>query len=133
MVTQSIALNLAKQYVSAVQSTGTNVHRAFLFGSYVRNHQHEWSDIDIALIGDDFIGLTVIDKEPFRFLHLQSNFIDIETHTFPTKYLKNSDPFLNEILKTGIEIPIHENIESFVKNFEANLKPMTQEELIRRT
>lgn len=83
---------------------GINIRKAYLFGSYARNRQHEWSDIDIALIADDFIGLPVVDKDRFRILHIQPEFIAIETHTFPTRRLEEGDPFIREIVKTGIEI-----------------------------
>lgn len=104
MVKQSIAIKTAKDYLQAVRAEGVNVHRAFLFGSFAKNRQHEWSDIDIALIGDNFIGVAALDKDSFRKLHLQPQFVSIETHTFPTERLKSGDPFLDEILKTGIEI-----------------------------
>lgn len=83
---------------------GVNIRRAYLFGSFAKNRQHEWSDIDIALIADDFIGLPVVDKDPFRILHIQPEFIAIETHTFPTSRLEEGDPFIREIVKSGIEI-----------------------------
>ncbi len=101
---QSIAIKIAKDYLKAVRSEGVKVHRAFLFGSYATNRQHEWSDIDIALIGDDFIGVTAIDKDRFRKLHLLPEFLSIETHTFPTRRLEEGDPFLKEIVNEGVEI-----------------------------
>ncbi len=104
MVDQSIAIKTAKDYLKAVRAEGVKVQRAFLFGSFAKNRQHEWSDIDIALIGDDFIGVAALDKDSFRKLHIQPQFVSIETHTFPTEQLKSGDPFLDEILKTGIEI-----------------------------
>ncbi len=104
MVNQSIAIKIAQEYLKAVKSEGVNVRHAFLFGSFAKNRQHEWSDIDIALIGDDFIGVTVIDKDRFRKLHLLPEYLAIETHTFPTSRLQEGDPFLNEILRTGIEV-----------------------------
>jgi predicted nucleotidyltransferase len=104
MVTQSTALNLAKEYIREIKGLGVNIHKAFLFGSFAKNKQHEWSDIDVALIADDFIGITALDKNRFRTLHIIPKFMSIEAHTFPTKRLKESDPFIEEIKKTGIEI-----------------------------
>jgi len=40
----------------------------------------------------------------FRKLQFTKEFINVETHIFPTSYLKNENPFLDGILKTGIEI-----------------------------
>jgi predicted nucleotidyltransferase len=104
MVKQSVAIKIARDYLKAVRETGVNVHRAYLFGSFALNRQHEWSDIDIALIADDFVGIAALDKDRFRRLHLLPEFIAIETHTFPTQRLEEGDPFIKEIVKTGIEI-----------------------------
>lgn len=104
MVKQSTALKIASNYLKAVRATGVNVRSAYLFGSYAFNHQHEWSDIDIALIADDFIGVSAFDKDRFRRLHLIPEFVAIETHTFPTRLIEEGDPFVREIMKTGIEI-----------------------------
>jgi len=98
------AIETVKKYVKAVKALGVNVKKVFLFGSYARNHQTEWSDIDVALIGDDFTGVRFIDKTPFRRLHNQSEFMIIETHTFPASHLTEHDAFLEEIIKMGIEI-----------------------------
>lgn len=103
-MTQSAAVKIARDYLQAVRATGVNVRRAYLFGSYALNRQHEWSDIDIALIADDFTGLAVLDLDRFRILHIQPEFVAIETHTFPTRRLEEGDPFIREIVKTGIEI-----------------------------
>ena len=104
MVTQSAAIEIARQYLAAVRALGIPVRKAFLFGSFAQNRQHEWSDIDLALIADGFTGSVVIDKAPFRRLHLKPSFMAVETHTFPTLLLEGGHPFLEEIKRTGIEI-----------------------------
>ena len=104
MVNQSTALKIAHNYLQAIRAAGVNIRRAYLFGSFAKNRQHEWSDIDIALIADDFTGLTVLDLDRFRILHIQPEFIAIETHTFPTRRWEEGDPFIKEIVKNGIEI-----------------------------
>ena len=105
ILSQAEALETARKYVNAVRAFGVNIRKAFLFGSYAKNRQHEWSDIDVALIGDDFVGSPVIDNEIFLDLQIRNEFIDVETHTFPTVCLTNGDAFLNEVVfRTGIEI-----------------------------
>ncbi len=104
MVTQSTALKIAQDYLHEVRALGVGVRKAILFGSFARNQQHEWSDIDVALFADDFIGLTALDKERFRALHLLPKFLSIEVHTFPASRLEAGDPFVDEVKKTGIEI-----------------------------
>ncbi len=104
MVTQSSAIKIAKEYLKAVRKAGIKVRKAYLFGSYAVNRQHEWSDIDIALVADEFIGVTALDKDAFRKLHILPRFMAIEVHTFPTSRWENGDPFTREILKSGIEL-----------------------------
>ncbi|MFN0036517.1 MAG: nucleotidyltransferase family protein [Saprospiraceae bacterium] len=105
MVTQSAAIEIAQQYLSAVRALGVPVQKAYLFGSFAQDRQHEWSDIDLALIAEGFTGSVVVDKKPFRKLHLQPHFMAVEAHTFPTSLLESGHhPFLEEIKRTGIEI-----------------------------
>jgi len=107
IISQTEAIKIVKEYIKKVKALGVDVKKAFLFGSFARNHQTEWSDIDVALVGDDFVGFPLIDKTPFRRLHTTDEFMVIETHTFPTASLTNGDAFLNEVvLRTGIEINI---------------------------
>ena len=105
IITQEEALNTVKYFISRVRGMGINIKRAFLFGSFARNNQHEWSDIDVALVADNFIGLSVVDADPFLKLNVLPEFSSIEVHTFPTTSLTDGDAFLNEVvLRTGIEI-----------------------------
>ncbi len=57
---------------------------------------------DLALVLDDFTGHRWDDRGKITPADLK--FIDIEPHTFTTKYFRKGDPFIEEILKTGIEI-----------------------------
>ena len=104
MVTQSTAIKIANDYVRAVLEAGVKIRYAYLFGSFALGRQHKWSDIDIALVADDFKGVAAVDKDRFRRLHLLPRFMSIETHTFPTRRWEDGDPFIREILKTGIEL-----------------------------
>ena len=106
MVAQPTAVNIATEYLQAVRAAGVKVRMAYLFGSHAANRQHEWSDIDVALVADDFTGLAALDKDRFRRLHIQPKFMAIEVHTFPTKNWKEGDPFVKEILRTGIELKL---------------------------
>jgi predicted nucleotidyltransferase len=81
------------------------IDRAYLFGSYAKGTATEWSDVDICFFSDyfanrrsvdvvaDLIGLTHKYREVF-----------IEPHVFPTSELENDNPFVKEILRTGVEI-----------------------------
>ncbi len=104
LMSQSEAIATVENYVKSIRSLGVQVRKAFLFGSFAKNRQSEWSDIDVALIADNFIGFSVTDKIPFKRLHAKKEFMAIETHTFAASSLTEHNAFLEEIIKTGIEI-----------------------------
>ena len=85
-----------------VSTTGVHVFSAWLFGSYAKGLQREYSDIDLALVSEDFT-LNFIDNNHKTTL-INFNFPDIEVHHFNTQEFKNDDPIINEIKKTGIQI-----------------------------
>ena len=73
---------------------------AYLFGSYAKNRADEWSDIDVAVVTDRFIG----DRFDFRFLltRLARKIdMDIEPHPYLLTEFNNGNPLAAEILKTG--------------------------------
>lgn len=51
--TQNEAIDLAKKYLTFVRKVFF-IEKAYLFGSYAKNTQHEWSDIDVAIVSRDF-------------------------------------------------------------------------------
>ena len=104
MVTQSTALKIVQDYLQEVRALGIGVEKAVLFGSFAKNQQNEWSDIDLALFADDFIGMAAFDKERFRTLHVLPKFMSIEAHTFPSSRWEEGDPFVEEIKRTGMEV-----------------------------
>ena len=79
-------------------------HSVILFGSYAKNTQHEFSDIDLALAADEFTGVGFIDIK--LFVKILKNFINIQPRTYSTEDFYKGDPFIEEIKKTGIEIEI---------------------------
>ena len=104
MLTQNAAIDIVKNYAREIQKAGVNLRKVILFGSFANGTQHEWSDIDVALVADDFIGVSFIDKDKFPYIGIKYPYYLIETKTYPTDYFEESDPFIEEIKKTGIEI-----------------------------
>ena len=89
-------------YVSACKDAGIHFDKVILFGSYASNTQHEWSDIDLALVSEDFVDMGWDDYNKIATVNIK--FVDIEPHIFSTTYFKKGDPFIEEILRTGTEI-----------------------------
>ncbi len=105
MVTQQSAINIATEFVEAIRNKGFNLKKAILFGSFIRNEQREWSDIDLALVADEFTGVGYFDSRFFVDIKVSDKkYTPIETHTFPAEYFETGDPFIEEIKKTGIEL-----------------------------
>jgi len=104
MLTQNAAIKTVKNYAKEVNKMGVNLRKVILFGSFAKGTQHEWSDIDVALVADDFTGVGILDTPRFSRIHLQNQYMIIEPKTYPTDYFEESDPFIEEIKKTGIEI-----------------------------
>ncbi len=107
MLTQQSAIDTANEFVQAILTKGFPLKKAILFGSYVRNEQHELSDIDMALVADEFIGVGFFDIKHFVDVKISSRkYTDIEPHTFSTEWFLHGDPFIDEIKRTGIELPL---------------------------
>ena len=96
-----------ESFISELVKNNHRVKKAFLFGSYAKNTDNPESDIDIA-----FVIEKLTDEEKFDFqvqlLLLASKYdTRIEPHVISTDDLNSNNPFVVEILKTGIEINTH--------------------------
>ena len=81
------------------------LRQVILFGSYARDEQREESDIDVALIADEFTGAGFIDTAPFALLLGQYPYFYLEPHTFNTaRFAENATPLVAEIKRTGIVV-----------------------------
>lgn len=104
MVEQQTAINTVKRFAEEVKKQGVQLRAVFLFGSYARGEQREWSDIDVALVADEFIGVGFEDIKRFVDVTIQKPYLLIETHTFNTSEFEKGNPFVDEIRRTGIPI-----------------------------
>jgi len=104
MLTQNAAIKTVRNYAKEINKQGVNLRKVILYGSFAKGTQHEWSDIDVALVADDFTGVGILDTPRFSRINLQTPYIRIEPRTYSTDYFQESDPFIEEIKNTGIEI-----------------------------
>ncbi|MDR2835129.1 MAG: nucleotidyltransferase domain-containing protein [Bacteroidales bacterium] len=107
MLDRNVVINIVENYAKDIESHGITLQHVYLFGSFAKGTQHEWSDIDVALVSDEFVGFPYFDKKLFPYIGLKKPYIRIETKTYNTDYFNEGDPFINEIKKTGIEIIIN--------------------------
>jgi len=104
MLTQNAAIETVRNFANEIKSCGVNLRNVILYGSFAKGTQHEWSDIDVALVADEFTGFTFNDSDLFSYIGIKKPYIRIETKTYPTEYFNQGDPFIEEIKNTGIEI-----------------------------
>jgi len=102
MVTRETAISTATSFIQDCKAIGLTFHKVLLFGSAAKNTTHEWSDIDLLLISDQF-GNNVFDNLKL-YSKINIKYPIIETHPFPTKYYNEGDDFIREISKDGIEL-----------------------------
>jgi uncharacterized protein len=93
---------IAKRYANALQNE-IGITTLYLYGSYANGTNHKDSDIDIAVISDQFSGDVVDDM--LKLMRLRRN-IDfrIEPHPFLPEDFTPANPIANEIIQTGIRI-----------------------------
>jgi len=97
------AIELVKKLVEQVEQSHIKIIEAFLFGSYAKGTFNEWSDIDVALISDDFVGNRFLDLKSIAKATIRTS-IDIQPHTFRSDDFNVNNPFVEEIMSSGIKI-----------------------------
>lgn len=104
MYTQAAALERVKAFAESIRSQRISLRKVILFGSYARNEQREFSDIDVALVADEFTGFGFQDVGLIGAAMAQKLFIAIEPHTFSPEQFTDWNPFVQEIKRTGIVV-----------------------------
>lgn len=97
------ARRIARQYNTVLLNAGFPVEKLIIFGSFSRNEQKEFSDIDIAVI------LREYSKDRFEtrlaLMKYARDFDDIiEPHPFLAAEFDDTEPLAHEIMHTGIEV-----------------------------
>jgi uncharacterized protein len=95
--------NIIDNYLQALNRHNIPIKEAILFGSYARGSHQEWSDIDIALVSEIFVGNRIDDKDKIRKITLSVS-SEIEVIPFSPKDFHLENPFVKEILTTGIKL-----------------------------
>ncbi len=106
MLTRKTAIERVRNFAIELKSGGLHLRSVILFGSYAYNKQTEWSDIDVAIVADEFTGDGFNDARYFARINNKKPYILIETSTYSTNSFKKGDPFIEEIKRTGIPIKL---------------------------
>ena len=91
------------KFVDLLELNNIKIEQAILFGSYAKGTQDRWSDIDIAVVSDNFIGDRYLDLN-----NLKKFIFSIDTDISPLPFRKDDfnieNLFVKEIIQTGLKI-----------------------------
>ena len=96
-------MKIVQKYVDKILEN-YDVEAIILFGSYAKGTEHEYSDIDIAVVTDD-IENDIFDEEVKLMILRRGIDYRIEPHIIRIKdYKEKNDPFIQEVVDTGIKV-----------------------------
>ena len=101
-LSQEEAISISQEFIDKLRFSGINIRHAFLYGSYLRNEQREYSDIDVAIIAEEFTGILPLDLPII--LNILKDYSIIHAKTYSMDDWINGEPFLDEIVKAGLEL-----------------------------
>lgn len=93
---------IGRKYAEVLQRR-MNLRSLYVFGSYVRGGHGNDSDIDIAVVADDFTGDVIEDTLTLMKLRRPVD-MRIEPHPFLLSDFTEKNPMAREIMRTGIRI-----------------------------
>ena len=96
-------IDTIKKLVKEADRNNIHITQAILFGSYAQGTNHEFSDIDVALVSEDFEGTRFFDNLKLMKSVLKIN-SDIETHPYRPEDFTRDNPLVEEIMQYGIRI-----------------------------
>lgn len=102
-----LVYEIIDKYINELKKHNIDLVSIYLFGSYAEGTATEWSDIDLAIVVNKFVGDgksigDAIDFMSFLMKIANSNYI--EPHPILKEDFDETYPFALEILKTGKKI-----------------------------
>lgn len=102
MFTRESAINTALEFVADCQTAGLSFDKVLLFGSAAKNTMHEWSDVDLLLVSNQFSDNIFENLKLYSKINIK--YPNIETHPYPTTYYEVGDDFINEVSREAVEL-----------------------------
>ena len=96
-------MSILEKYVAELEKANIHLKAAILFGSYAKGNYGKFSDIDVALVSDDFQGVRFFDKERIKKATLAVDY-RIDPLPFRSEDFEEDNLFVKEILETGIKV-----------------------------
>jgi predicted nucleotidyltransferase len=100
---KKLILQSIERYIEELRKRNIDVVTAYLYGSHAQGKATEWSDIDVAVLTNKFIG----DRFDFTFLLMKiAREVDfnIEPHPFLAEEFTEDDPLAGEVIRTGEKV-----------------------------
>ncbi|MHB1685955.1 MAG: nucleotidyltransferase domain-containing protein [Ignavibacteriaceae bacterium] len=94
---------IIENYISLLTDNNIAIKNAYLFGSYAKGNNNEWSDIDVAIVSDIFEGIRIKDKDKIRRITLSIS-SSLEILPFNPRDFSLDNPLAKEIIETGIRL-----------------------------
>jgi len=99
---QETILETVKKYIAFVESQQYDIRKVYLFGSFAKGEANENSDIDLAIVMKEMDNSVFTQ---FQLMKMRRDFdLRIEPHPFSEIDFIPSNPFVDEIIHTGIPI-----------------------------
>lgn len=102
MVDRETAISTAHLFVDECRKNGLNFYKVLLFGSFAKNNIHNFYDIDLLAISDQFTDNIFENIRLFAKVNIK--YPIIEVHPYPTSHYLEGDDFILEIEKESIAI-----------------------------
>jgi predicted nucleotidyltransferase len=102
---KSNAITNLTAYLHRLLKNDFDIKTAYLFGSFARGNVHPASDIDLAIVLNKLSN--PFEMEVSSMILRSTDETIIELHLFDQTDFTPSNPFANEIMKTGIEKALH--------------------------
>ena len=99
------AKQIINKYVTEVKAT-LPIDKVYLYGSYA-NGTAQWdSDVDLCFFSASFAdeNIMYVIGRLFELKRQYNRYLCLEPNAFPLSELDNDNPFVKEILRTGVEI-----------------------------
>jgi len=92
-----------ERYVQVLKQEGIEPLSVYLFGSFARGAPGQWSDIDVAVVSPKLTGSILDDQLRLMCLTWDVD-VRIEPHPFRPEDFTPDNPWVAEILRTGVKI-----------------------------
>jgi predicted nucleotidyltransferase len=99
------ARRIVDQYISEVKAV-MPIDKVYLYGSYASGTAEWDSDIDLCFFSKDFESQNIMDVlgRLYALKRKYNKDVCLEPNAFPVSELDNDNPFVKEVLRTGMEI-----------------------------